>query len=176
MKGYDESLLETRQVIEKIVAGWCSTLNAWSRLRDAIQSIIACETHEDLPQRLGADLMRVMFHEIYQLQRAPRQPRCIETLAEFSTPDNHQRIDEAFFAKGSMVNLWKSHVSSWIGSFRTISFNGGECKQLDWLLLSCFGESASSWTKWAGWGPSDSQAATRCRPEQRLAIIQFQWD
>lgn len=24
-------------------------------------------------------------------------PRCIETLAEFSTPENHQRIDEAFF-------------------------------------------------------------------------------
>eukprot|EP00434_Breviolum_minutum_P029709 symbB.v1.2.026264.t2/scaffold2611.1/size89775/8 len=48
--GYDESLLETR-------------------LRDAIQSIIACESHEDLPQ-------------------------CIETLAEFSTPENHQRIDE----------------------------------------------------------------------------------
>lgn len=30
------------------------SLNA--RLRDAIQSIIACETHEDLPQRLGADI------------------------------------------------------------------------------------------------------------------------
>lgn len=42
-------------------------------------------------------------------------PRCIETLAEFSTPENHQRIDEAFFNGHLGVvkwwqNLWgKSH-------------------------------------------------------------------
>lgn len=40
-----------------------------SRLSSAIQKIIICQAYEDLPE-------------------------CIETLAEFSTPENHQRIDE----------------------------------------------------------------------------------
>jgi len=56
-----------------IAAGFCregyADASMETRLREAIQSIIACESHEDLP-------------------------KCIETLAEFSTPENHQRIDE----------------------------------------------------------------------------------
>ncbi|CAK9094786.1 unnamed protein product [Durusdinium trenchii] len=40
-----------------------------TRLSSAIQKIIICQAYEDLPE-------------------------CIETLAEFSTPENHQRIDE----------------------------------------------------------------------------------
>lgn len=49
-QGYEDAMLETR-------------------LKSAIQSIIACEAVGDLPE-------------------------CIQTLAEFSTPSNHQRIDE----------------------------------------------------------------------------------
>lgn len=42
-------------------------------------------------------------------------PRCIETLAEFSTPENHQRIDEAglqwpSWGRQIWPNLWGHHL------------------------------------------------------------------
>ena len=174
LKGYDESLLETRQGAWRSL--WLEpapdirySLNA--RLRDAIQSIIACETHEDLPQRLGAIKRGLLYSCDLRRWGWVMTPRCIETLAEFSTPENHQRIDEAglqWSSWGSSMwqNLWgKSHDCFVAGCvffffFFWPNFSekvGGEwkCKQLDLKPVGfgfrCFWWSwCSSWTKWAG--------------------------
>jgi len=58
-----------------------------SRLGEAIQSIIACQDVGDLPQ-------------------------CIETLAEFSTPENHQKIDELLDTVGRVRAIGLSSRST----------------------------------------------------------------
>ena len=90
-------------------------------------------------------------------------PRCIETLAEFSTPENHQRIDEAFFnghlGVVNVANLWgKSHDFFVAGlvfclnmsePFLEVAENGNRNWTGLWFF-AVFGEPGSSWTKWAG--------------------------
>ena len=129
------------------------------RLRDAIQSIIACESHEDLPQLLGADSIRVTIFMRFTALGWVMTPRCIETLAEFSTPENHQRIDEAFFnghlGGRQLANLWgKSHdffvAGCFFFFFYFLKWWRMETTGLALWVFAVFGEAGSSWTKWAG--------------------------